>query len=232
MAKTKITSGEQTKKCPFCPFKTTSHTAWKDHMAECYETRHFCKKCNYSTLKKANYLRHIKRNHRGQAEATHSRDESGCKDDSEEHSSKEVPEQLSSDDEGSLGQDPDITLGEEVPDESMEGPSSSTQTQIDLPECSNVADPTIRKRTQPLPVYTPSKSKAPRLEELSKDVPRREELPNVVPRREELSNVVPRQVVDAAVQTEPVLYTKSIKTTTIMKENGRKIITVKRERML
>ena len=212
MAKTKITSGEQSKKCPFCPFKTTAHSAWKDHMAECYETRYFCKKCNYSTLKKVNYLRHLKRNHIEPAEGTQSRDQAECKDNSEESSSKELPEQVSSGDEDWLEEDPDISLGEEIQDESMAGPSTSTQSKTDLPEDPTVGDPTVRKRTQPLPVYTPSKNKAPRLEVVSKDVS--------------------RKMVDVAIQTEPVLYTKSIKTTTIVREHGRKVITVKREKMV
>lgn len=211
MAKTRITSGEQIKKCPFCPFKTKSHIAWNDHMAECYETRYFCKKCDYSTLKKVNYLRHLKRNHSEHAEETQSRDRSECKDDAEESLCKELPEQVSSGDEDWLGQDPDLSIGEEILDDSMEGPSTSKQKKSDLPEDSTVADPTIRKPTQLLPVFTPNKIKVPRLEELSNDVPRR--------------------MVDAASQTEPVLYTKSIKTT-ITREHGRKIITVKREKML
>ena len=52
--------GATVRKCPFCPFQSSNHTVWRDHMAECYETKFFCKQCNYSTEKKTNSLWHLK----------------------------------------------------------------------------------------------------------------------------------------------------------------------------
>ena len=75
-----------------------------------------------------------------------------------------------------------------------------------------VLEATTRKITQPLPVYAPSIPKTPRLESVIMDVA--------------------VHTVDVGVQTDPVLYTKSIKTTTIVREQGRKIVTVKREKMV
>ena len=56
------------------------------------------------------------------------------------------------------------------------------------------------KRHSLLPVYAPSRPKAPRLESLTTDVA--------------------VHSVDVGVQTDPVLYYKSIKTTTIVREHG------------
>jgi hypothetical protein len=65
---------------------------------------------------------------------------------------------------------------------------------------------TTRKRTQPLSVFTPSKGKARRLQLVITGVT--------------------VTTVERGVQTDGVLYTKSL---TIDKEQGLKIITVKRE---
>lgn len=202
MAKTKTTSAEQLKKCPFCSFKSRSHSEWKDHMAECYETRHFCRRCDYSTDKKVNYIRHLKRNHPDEVEKGQGSQQSdnaeGIKS-SEDSLSRDLHEDESSDEEEWLSQEPDITIDEEP---GTSGPSP----------CEKAVDPTVRKRTQPMPVYTPDRCKTPRLDDKTNDPP--------------------CKVADKAVQTDPVVYTKSIKTTTIVREHGRKTITVKREKML
>jgi hypothetical protein len=78
------------KKCPFCTFKTKSHSEWKDHMAECYEKRHFCKKCDYSTDKRVNYLRHLKRNHTEQADGELRNVRHASSDNCEASSSKQL----------------------------------------------------------------------------------------------------------------------------------------------
>lgn len=217
MAKTKTTGGEPLRKCPFCTFKTGLHSEWKDHMAECYEKRYFCKKCDYSTDKKVNYLRHLKRNHAEQPDGNQSsaQQTGRCSDSCGTSSSKEPNEPESSDEEEWLSQEPDIAIEEEP--ESTESKNADECSSAQRPQDQDdrlVVDATTRKRTQPLPVYTPSRTKTPRLENAIGDV------------------AVPVQTVDKGVQTDPVLYTKSIKTTTIVKEHGRKIVTVKREKML
>ena len=63
-----------------------------------------------------------------------------------------------------------------------------------------------------MPVYTPDRCKTPRLDDKTND-------PTC-------------KVADKAVQTDPVVYTKSIKTTTIVREHRRKTISVKRKKML
>lgn len=113
--------------------------------------------------------------------------------------SRDLHEDESSDEEEWLSQEPDITIDEEP---GTSGPSP----------CEKAVDPTVRKRTQPMPVYTPDRCKTPRLDDKTND-------PTC-------------KVADKAVQTDPVVYTKSIKTTTIVREHGRKTITVKREKML
>ncbi|XP_052681349.1 uncharacterized protein LOC128162210 [Crassostrea angulata] len=153
MAKTKTTSAEQLKKCPFCSFKSRSHSEWKDHMADCYETRHFCRRCDYSTDKKVNYIRHLKRNHPDEVEKGQGSQQSdnaeGIKS-SEDSLSRDLHEDESSDEEEWLSQEPDITIDEEP---GTSGPSP----------CEKAVDPTVRKRTQPMPVYTPDRCKTPRL---------------------------------------------------------------------
>lgn len=210
MAKTKTTSAEQLKKCPFCSFKSRSHSEWKDHMAECYETRHFCRRCVYSTDKKVNYIRHLKRNHPDEVERGQGSQQSdnaeGIKS-SEDSLSRDLHEDESSDEEEWLSQEPDITIDEEP------GTSNKDCIVTSGPSpCEKAVDPTVRKRTQPMPVYTPDRCKTPRLDDKTND-------PTC-------------KVADKAVQTDPVVYTKSIKTTTIVREHGRKTITVKREKML
>lgn len=61
-AKTK-TSAEQLQKFLLRSFKRRCHSELKDHTTKCYETKHFCKTCDYSTEKKVNYIRHVRRNH-------------------------------------------------------------------------------------------------------------------------------------------------------------------------
>lgn len=63
-----------------------------------------------------------------------------------------------------------------------------------------------------MPVYTPNRCKTPRLDYKTNDPT--------------------WKVADKAVQTDPVVYTKSIKTTAIVREHGRKTITVKREKII
>ena len=211
MAKTKTTSGEPLKKCPFCNYKTSRYSEWKDHMAECYQKRHFCNKCDYSTDKKVNYLRHLKRNHVEQADENQNIVQRQCSDNSETHSAREQCGQESSDEEEWLSQEPDIAI-EDEPDVTEDSNSADIPSSSHDQDDRLVLEATTRKRTQPLPVYTPSRPKTPRLESVTTDVA--------------------VHTVDVGVQTDPVLYTKSIKTTTIVKEQGRKIVTVKREKML
>lgn len=49
---------------------------------------------------------------------------------------------------------------------------------------------------------------------------------------ESVTTDVTVKTVDVEVQTDPMLYTKSIKTTTIVREEGHKIKTVKRGKMM
>ena len=49
-------------------FKTSREFEWKEHITECNEDMHLCKKCDYSTASNVNYLRHLKRNHTKQAD--------------------------------------------------------------------------------------------------------------------------------------------------------------------
>lgn len=85
-------------------------------MAECYETRHFCRRCDYSTDKKVNYIRHLKRNHPDEVEKGQGSQQfdnlKGTKS-SEDSLSRDNHEEESSDEEGWLSQEPDITTGEE-----------------------------------------------------------------------------------------------------------------------
>jgi hypothetical protein len=116
-----------------------------------------------------------------------------------------------------LSQDPDITLEDEPESSEIcrdidENSSSSVQRATDQDE-QVVVEAITRKRTQPLPVFTPSKVKTPRQQD------------NVI-------RGAAVTTVDRGVQTDLVMYTKSIKTTPIVREQGRKIVTVKREKML
>uniref|UniRef100_A0A8W8NKK2 CCHC-type domain-containing protein n=1 Tax=Magallana gigas TaxID=29159 RepID=A0A8W8NKK2_MAGGI len=128
----------------------------------------------------------------------------------EDSLSRDLHEEESSDEEEWLSQEPDITIDEE-PGTSNKEPRDFIATSGPSP-CEKAVDPTVRKRTQPMPVYTPDRCKTPRLDDKTND-------PTC-------------KVADKAVQTDPVVYTKSIKTTTIVREHGRKTITVKREKML
>ena len=49
---------------------------------------------------------------------------------------------------------------------------------------------------------------------------------------ESVTTDVTAKTVDVGVQTDPMLYTKSIKTTTIVREEGCTTMAVKREKML
>ena len=227
MPNTKTTSrGATVRKCPICPFQSSNHTVWRDHMAECYETRFFCKQCDYSTEKKANYLRHIKRkhstSHSEESTPSCSRSIGATCDDTENNQrsepSKETEEQetSASEDEEWLAEDPDISIGEGV--ETVQ--TRDTEAQL-------TCDPTVRKRTCPQPVYNPVPSKVSRPvvpESEQRDIPTQ---PNTC-----AYILSEKKLVDTGMQTEPVRYTKSIITTTIVKENGRKVITVKKEKML
>lgn len=77
-------------------------------MAEGYETRQFCRRCDYSTDKKVNYIRHVKRNHPNEVEKGQGRFLSenieGTKS-SEDSLSIDHQEEESSDEEEWLSQD-------------------------------------------------------------------------------------------------------------------------------
>jgi hypothetical protein len=80
-----------------------------------------------------------------------------------------------------------------------------------------------------MPVYNPAPSKVARPCTIVFDAEQRD--PPAQSTRS-ASVLTESKVVDAGTQIEPVRYTKSITTTTIVKENGRKVITVKKEKML
>nr|XP_034310111.1 uncharacterized protein LOC117683951 [Crassostrea gigas] len=148
MAKTKTTSAEQQKKCPYCSFKSRSHSEWKDHMAECYETRQFCGRCDYSTNKKVNYIRHLKRNHPDEVEkgqgSQQSNNAEGIKSSEDFSLSREdLHEDESSDEEEWLSQEPDITIDEE-PGTSNKEPRDCIATSGPSP-CAKAVDPTQAK---------------------------------------------------------------------------------------
>ncbi|XP_062599562.1 uncharacterized protein LOC134261112 [Saccostrea cucullata] len=203
-------------------------------MAQCYENRFFCKQCDYSTEKKINYLRHVKRNHSSSEKDEGDRpscskviedtcdnnsvaDTTRSKDTNGEHGSS------SEDEEAWLSKDPDVSIGEAIETEHLEERSQEVET-------GTTNDPTVRKRTSPMPVYSPAPPKVVR--------------PCVIPaveseqRDAQINTSVSAEVlnkgrmVDSCTQTEPVRYTKSITTTTIVKESGKKVITVKKEKML
>ena len=110
-----------------------------------------------------------------------------------------------------MSQEPEIAI-EEEPDVTEDSYSADMPSSSHDQDNQLVLEATSRKRTQPLLVYTPNRPKTPRLESMTTNVA--------------------VYTVDVGVKTDPVLYTKSIKTTTIVSEQGRKIVTVKREKML
>ena len=204
-------------------------------MAQCYENRFFCKQCDYSTEKKINYLRHVKRNHSssekdGGDRPSCSRVEDACDDNSvaDTTRSKETDGEhgsSSEDEEAWLSKDPDVSIGEAIETEHLEERSQEVET-------GTANDPTVRKRTSPMPVYSPASPKVvrpcviPVVESEQRD-PRAQI--NTSASAEVLNK---GRMVDSCTQTEPVRYTKSITTTTIVKEGGKKVITVKKEKML
>jgi hypothetical protein len=111
-------------------------------------------------------LRHLKRNHTEQADGELTNVRRTSSDNCEASSSKQLQGEVSSDEEEWLSEDPDITLEDEPESSEMcrdmiKNSSSSVQRPIDQDE-RVVVDAITRKRTQPLPVFTPSKAKAPR----------------------------------------------------------------------
>lgn len=240
MPNTKITSrGDTVRKCAFCPFQSSNHTIWRDHMAQCYENRFFCKQCDYSTDKKINYLRHVKRNH--STRQSEKNDHPSCskvtEDTCDDHTVEDTQssENISSkgtegDNDGSasededawLAEDPDVSIGEAIETVQLERRSQETERR-------STCDPAVRKRTSPMPVYSPAPPKVARpcsimIESEQRDPP--------VQSARSADLQTERDMVDSCTQTEPVRYTKSITTTTIVRENGRKVITVKKEKML
>ena len=100
------------KTCSMYNFKTSREFEWKEHITECYEDMHLCKKCDYSTTSKVNYLRHLKRNHTEQADENQYQSivQHRRSDITETNLSME---QETSDDEDWLLQEPDIVIEEE-----------------------------------------------------------------------------------------------------------------------
>ena len=92
------------KTCSMYNFKTSREFEWKEQITECYEDMHLCKKCDYSTASKVNYLRHLKRNHVEQADENQNIVQRQCSDNSETHSAREQCGQESSDEEEWLSQ--------------------------------------------------------------------------------------------------------------------------------
>jgi hypothetical protein len=129
---------------------------------------------------------------------------------------------MSEDEEAWLAEDPDITIGED---------SETLQVERRRPEAStgSASDPTVRKKTSPMPVYSPPPSKVARPCTIVFDAEQRDPPAQTT---KSASVLTESKLVDAGTQTEPVRYTKSITTTTIVKENDRKVITVKKEKML
>ncbi|XP_061168816.1 uncharacterized protein LOC133178066 [Saccostrea echinata] len=204
-------------------------------MAQCYENRFFCKQCDYSTEKKINYLRHVKRNHSTSRKEENDRPscskvtEDTCDDNSVADStrSKEADEDhgsSSEDEEAWLSKDPDVSIGEATETVHLEERSQEVDT-------GTTNDPTVRKRTSPMPVYSPAPLKVARPCTSMLDAEQRDP-PASINIRASAEVRTERKMADCSTQTEPVRYTKSITTTTIVKEGGRKVITVKKEKML
>ncbi|KAK3103800.1 hypothetical protein FSP39_021992 [Pinctada imbricata] len=151
------TTPRKERKCPMCPFKTIDMENMKEHLAICglkqMEKRFLCSKpdCNYATNKSSNLSRHLKRHSDSDATVPQSDGEWRRSD----------PGNLSD------------VIGDVSAD--VSGDESDTEDRgndadIRVIEATVPADPTMRKRTAPTPVYYPKRMTSGTQSDLENDV--------------------------------------------------------------
>jgi hypothetical protein len=129
---------------------------------------------------------------------------------------------MSENEEAWFAEDPDITIGEVTVIVQVERRSPEAST-------GSTSDPTVRKKTSPMSMYSVAPSKVARPFTIVFDAEQGDPPAHTT---KSASVLTESTLVNAGTQTEPVRYTKSITTTTIVKENGRKIKAVKKGEML
>jgi hypothetical protein len=189
--------------------------------------------------KNVNYVRHVKRVHPSSRKEENDHplysqvpedtcnnnrveDTTRSKNVSSKMSEQDHDASMSENEEAWFAEDQDITIGEVT---------EIVQVERRSPEASTVStsDPTVRKKTSPISMYSVAPSKVARPFMIVFDA---EQSDPPAQTTKSVSVLTESKLVDTGTQTKPVRYTKSITTTTIVKENGRKVITVKKKKML